>query len=154
MRALFQSVSNKQKKRKAVLWVVCDEWLLWARIHAALVYSVNIMYHKFHLHFFSSKITFYPIHRCFLCWLKGTLKQTAMQALLHHAFSLTLHLSPFSELFLIWLVIRIFSIISHRHKKHPTSTKALFQIELVYINVYHWWIFYNYYKKIWDGKPK
>lgn len=34
------------------------------------------MYHKFHLHFSSSQITFYPIRWRFLCWLKGTLKQT------------------------------------------------------------------------------
>lgn len=45
------------------------------------------MYHKFYLHFSSSQITFYPIRRCFLCWLKGTLKQTVLQLLLHCSLS-------------------------------------------------------------------
>lgn len=78
---------RKQRKGKGVLWAVCDEWLLWAKIRGALVYSGNIMYHKFHLHFSSSQITFYPIRRCFLCWLKGTLKQTVLQPLLHCSLS-------------------------------------------------------------------
>ncbi len=70
-----------------MLWAVCDEWLLWAKICGALVYSGNIMYNKFHLHFSSYQITFYPIRRCFLCWLKGTLKQTVLQPLLHCSLS-------------------------------------------------------------------
>lgn len=96
------SRSAKAKKRKGVLWAVCDEWLLWAKIRGALVYSRNIMYHKFHLHFPSSQITFYPIRRCFLCWLKGTLKQTVFAAaatLLSLSSSYTASRPHFSDFF-------------------------------------------------------
>lgn len=116
----------KAKKRKEVLWAVCDKWLLWAKICEALVYSWNIMYHKFHLHFSSSQITFYPIRWCFLCWLKGTLKQTVLlPPPLHLSLLLCYSISSlFLWLYfsLLWLVSRIFSIILHQSlSSHPLT---------------------------------
>lgn len=83
VQAKFQLLFKSKERETGVLWAVCDEWLLRAKICGALVYSRNIMYHKFLIHFSSSKITFYPIRLCFLCWLKGTLKQTVLQPLLN-----------------------------------------------------------------------